>query len=93
MNVIEANTAYKIGGEQTLRFIHRDEASESMAAGTTNEEVLEVVLDRIRGQNRKVPCRENALAITRIEEALMWLARRSEKRFQQGVNGTDKTHE
>ena len=34
-------------------------------------------------------CRENAEALTHIEEALMWLNKRVEDRAQRGVLGTD----
>lgn len=42
--------------------------------GISNEALLAVVLDRLRCfQAGAYPCRENALAITKIEEAMMWL--------------------
>jgi hypothetical protein len=56
--------------------------------GTTNEEVLLMVLARLNYLNVKMPCRENALAITKLEEALMWLDRRTASRTARGVEGT-----
>lgn len=50
--------------------------------GATNEDLLEIVRDRLIGfQNGEFSCRENALALTHIEEALMWLNRRVEDRI------------
>lgn len=56
--------------------------------GMTIEAVLEAVIDRIKFYNEKVPCRENSLAITNAEQALMWLERRTKDRIARGVEGT-----
>lgn len=58
--------------------------------GTTTESVLAVVLHRLRVMNAAVPCRENALAITKLEEAVMWLEARTKNREQRGVEGTNQ---
>lgn len=55
--------------------------------GTTNEELLKVEIDRLRYLNIKFPCRENAIAITKLEEALMWLEKRTRDRVERGVEG------
>lgn len=56
--------------------------------GVTNEALLAVVLDRLRGfQSGEFKCRENALAITKIEEALHWLKHRTNDRIRRGVEG------
>jgi hypothetical protein len=60
--------------------------------GTTNENVIEILVDRIRSlnemQDRKYACRENSLAITHLEEALHWLQARTAARLTRGVEGT-----
>lgn len=43
----------------------------------------------IAGLNEKYPCRENALAITKLDEALLWLSARKADRVKRGVEGTD----
>lgn len=58
--------------------------------GMTIEAVLEAVIDRIKFYNEKVPCRENSLAITNAEQALMWLEHRTKDRVARGVEGTMK---
>jgi hypothetical protein len=55
--------------------------------GTTNEEVLAVLINRLQGLYNKFPSRETALAITKIEEALMWLEKRTANRKARGVEG------
>lgn len=59
------------------------------ANGIQQEALLAIVLDRLRGfQSGQYRCRENACAITHIEEALMWLQKRTRDRLARGVEGT-----
>ena len=53
--------------------------------GTTNEELLSVLIDRMSYLQGKFPCRENAIVITKLEESLMWLNKRTEDRKKRGV--------
>ena len=39
--------------------------------------------------NAKFPCRENSIAITKLEEAELWLQRRTANREARGVEGTN----
>lgn len=43
----------------------------------------------LEGLNRKLPCRETSAAITKLDEALMWLDKRKKDRTARGVEGTD----
>jgi hypothetical protein len=53
------------------------------------EHLLHLVAWRLRGyQGTDFRCRENALALTKIEEALHWLQARTEDRQGRGVEGT-----
>jgi len=84
--------------------------------GITNEALLAVLIDRMRGfQHRRYiergpdepqnppgakigefdfnsrgqyACRENAVALTHLEDALMWLQKRTRDRMARGVEGT-----
>jgi hypothetical protein len=56
--------------------------------GTTLEEMLNVSIERLNQLNRRFPCRENSVAITKMEEALMWLDKRTKDRKLRGVEGT-----
>ncbi|MGY2133641.1 Acb2/Tad1 domain-containing protein [Hymenobacter sp. HD11105] len=79
------------GQPQTLQFIQKqmiDGQFVTVQDGTTNEEVIEALLDRLRVQSAKLPSRETALAITKFEEGLMWLELRSKNRQIRGVEGT-----
>jgi len=56
--------------------------------GCQNEDLLAIVIDRLRGfQTGKFSCRENAIALTKLEESLMWLNKRTRDRIKRGVEG------
>ncbi|WP_321967648.1 hypothetical protein [Burkholderia cepacia] len=57
--------------------------------GITQEVLLAIVADRLRSfQAGPYACRENALALTKIEEAQHWLQQRPLARMRRGVEGT-----
>lgn len=60
----------------------------TVANGTTNEEVLRMLIDRMQYLQTKFPCRENAIVITKLEESLMWLEKRTSDRKARSVEGT-----
>ena len=72
-----------------LRFQEGPIKVEEDMNGITNEALLAVVIDRLRGfQSGPFACRENALALTKLEEGLMWLQKRTRERIARGVEGT-----
>lgn len=61
--------------------------------GCQIEDVINTLVDRLQGfQQGGYPCRENALAITKLEEARLWLDERTRKRQVQGVEGYNVAH-
>lgn len=57
--------------------------------GVMNEDLIAIVIDRMQGfQSGVYACRENAIALTKLEEALMWLRKRTQDREDRGVEGT-----
>lgn len=57
--------------------------------GIHNEDLIAIVIDRVRCfQCGDYACRENACALTKLEEALMWLRSRTNEREARGVEGT-----
>ena len=78
---------------QTLQFIHKEPKQEgsleleTISDGTTNEEVLEVLIDRMEFLQKKFTCKENACCITHLQEALMWLEKRTNDRIKRNVEG------
>lgn len=79
---------------QQLQFIHKepdrdkdDGTLQTISVGTTNEEVLAMLINRMQYLQEKFPCRENSIVITNLEESLMWLNKRTEDRKKRGVEG------
>lgn len=61
------------------------------AAGVHNEDLLAIVIDRLQGfQGGPFVCRENAIALTHLETALLWLNKRTQDRKDRGVEGQYK---
>lgn len=81
-------TSYLVhsGGETTsLEFAHYP-IGEAFKHGVTNEALLGIVIDRLRGfQDTPLRCRENAVALTKLEEAMHWLHARTLDRIRRGV--------
>jgi hypothetical protein len=64
--------------------------NENGVNGVTQEVLLAIVADRLRSfQAGPFACRENALALTKIEEAQHWLQQRTLARMRRGVEGTN----
>ena len=84
---------------QTVKFQNGPIGGPDSVNGTSNEAVLGIVIDRLRGfqgmltQQTGVAaqhaCRENACALTHLEEALLWLRKRTLDRMARGVEGTN----
>lgn len=98
MQVITTGHKYELasfegGPAQALQFIEKVPTTEgskelrTVNDGTTNEEVLKVLIDRLQYLNGKFPCRENAIVITKLEESLMWLNKRTADRQARNVEG------
>ena len=99
MNVLVPGHRYHLANfevtedSQILQFIHKEPIEQGSTElstindGTTNEEVLRVLIDRMQFLQTKFPCRENAIVITKLEESLMWLEKRTADRLKRGVEG------
>lgn len=99
MNILTPGHTYELdnfeGGKQLLHFIHKEPVEKpatpgelrTLNNGTTNEELLAVLTDRLNFLQAKFPCRENAIAITHIETALLWLNKRTADRKARDVEG------
>lgn len=78
---------------QQIQFIHKEPKQEGFPEmitindGTTNESLLQVLIDRMIFLHLKFPCRENAIVITKLEESLMWLNKRTADRVSRQVEG------
>lgn len=81
----------KVTDTTTVISFQNGPIAEAGINGLTQEVLLAIIADRLRSfQAGKFACRENALALTKIEEAQHWLHSRTLARMQRGVEGTHK---
>lgn len=58
--------------------------------GVQIDDMIDTCRVILEGLNKKFPCRENAVAITKLQEATMWLRERKREREERGVEGQNK---
>lgn len=76
--------------EQAINFQH-GAVKEVGVNGISDEALIAVLIDRLEGFNSgNFRCRQNSIAITKLEEALMWLQNRTKDRMERGVEGLSK---
>jgi hypothetical protein len=86
-NIVPADVdANSLSGTRVV--FQRGPIQEHGVNGCQNEDLLAIVIDRLQGfQSGNFACRENAIALTKIQEALMWLEKRTSDRKARGVEG------
>ncbi len=83
-------------GDQDIKFINKAPVDgdlgklETVHDGTTNEEVLKMLIHRCKVLNDKLYSEATSRAIHKMKDALMWLESRTKDRIQRGVEGTHK---
>ncbi len=80
-------------GSRLSQYIHFQNGpiQEYGVNGISNEALLAIVEDRLLGfQSGPYLCRENAIALTHIQDALMWLQKRTRDRLARGVEGRNE---
>lgn len=58
--------------------------------GCQVDTIIEAAKLIIEGLNKNFPCRENAMVITKLDEALLWSMKRKLDREKRGVEGFNK---
>jgi len=71
--------------------IQKGPVAEVGVNGCQVDTLIEAAKTILEGLNKNFPCRENAVAITKLYEALMWLQERKRVREARGVEGLSKT--
>ena len=70
--------------------IQKGPIKESGVNGCQVDAMIECAKIIIEKLNSKLPCRENALAITKLDESLFWLQKRKADREKRNVEGTSQ---
>lgn len=80
---------YPVSTDYMLLLFQNGPINEVGVNGLTHEVLLAVICDRMRAfQAGPYACRENAIALTKLEEAQMWLQKRTRDRMLRNVEGT-----
>lgn len=90
-NAPHAFEVRKADGNGYIEKIHFQEGAikEHGVNGVMNEDLIAMVICRLEHFNETdFRCRENSMAITKLEEALLWLRKRTMGREKRGVEGT-----
>lgn len=76
--------------ETIIQFQNGARKDKNSIHGVLDTDLLEIVRHRLQCfQQGEFATRENACALTHIEEALMWMNKRVEDRIERGVLGTN----
>ncbi len=87
----EPDATYDDNASGVTLYFQNGAINEVGVNGITHEALIAIVLDRLRAfQAGPYSCRENALAITGLEDAQDWLHCRTLARMSRGVEGTMK---
>lgn len=78
------------GGCKTKISFQNGPIKEAGVNGISGEALIAIVIDRLRSfQEGDYACRDNAIALTHLEDALMRLQKRTRDRLARGVEGTN----
>jgi Zn ribbon nucleic-acid-binding protein len=61
--------------------------------GCQAQDVITFIVRYLRECNAVLSCRETSIAITKLEEARLWLDERTRRRVEQSVEGTMQPHQ
>ena len=77
--------------ETIIQFQDGARKEEGSIPGVLDPDLLEIVRDRLKAfQKGPFSSRDNACALTHVEEALMWMNRRVEDRIERNVLGLNQ---
>ena len=82
------NFIYVREDKNSLSFtLQNGPVAETGVNGCQIDTIIEVSKLILEGLNKNFPCRENSIAITKLDEALLWLKKRKADREKRGVEG------
>lgn len=85
------NFVYVRNDVNSLAFtLQNGPVAEKGVNGCQVDTVIAAAKTILEGLNKNFPCRENASAITKLDEALMWLNKRKQDRVKREVEGFNK---
>jgi hypothetical protein len=92
MKVVARGRRYELMAGNSLAFLQKG-GGRIIRDGTTNEEVLEVLIDRVTEAYQNLPCEESIRALYLLQEALAAFRTRTARRIDANVEGTNEPHD
>jgi hypothetical protein len=92
MKIVDPGHRYELAGGNRLVFLRKGDGK-IVQDGTTNEELLTVLIDRVTGAFQNLPCQESIRALYLLREALAAFQMRAARRVDANVEGTLRPHD
>ena len=92
MKIVDPGLSYELAGGNRLVFLQKGDGK-IIRDGTTNEELLTVLIDRVTGAFQNLPCQESIRALYLLREALAAFQMRTARRVDAKVEGTYQPHD
>jgi hypothetical protein len=87
MKIVDPGRSYELAGGNRLAFVQKEDGT-ILRDGTTIEEVLQVLIDRVTEAYRRLPCEESIRGLHLLREALATFQLRTARRVEANVEGT-----
>lgn len=85
---VESRDGYSHSKSRDVILFQGGDPAEHGVNGITHEVLMTILIHRLEClQSGPFSCRENAIALTKLQESLMWLKERTAKRIERGVEG------
>jgi len=92
MKAVDPGRSYELSAGNRLVFLQKG-GDRIIRDGTTNEEVLEVLIDRVTEAYQTLPCEESIRALYLLREALATFRMRTARRIFAEVEGSNQPHD
>ena len=92
MKIVDPGRSYELTAGNSLVFLQKEDGA-IIRKGTTNEEVLEVLIDRVTEAYQTLPCEESIRALHFLRQAIAAFRLRTERRVRARVEGTYQAHQ
>lgn len=87
LKAVDETIHIKVEDNKVIFWIQDGPIKEHGINGIQAVDMLEYNLELFKSLNKAFPCRENALTITKIEEAIHWQTARTTDRVKRDVEG------
>jgi tryptophan 2,3-dioxygenase len=92
MKILDPGHRYELTAGDTLHFLQK-EGTKVVRDGTTNEELLQVLIHRVTEAYQQLPCKESIRALHDLRHALVTFRLRTARRVAAKVEGTHQPHD